>query len=243
MEAFRPYESPELRAVTGRTLRPGGFTLTGRAVEVCHLMSGATVLDMGCGLGATVNRLETTHGLNALGLDASRHLLHDGKMIYPSASLMAGLAQQLPVKEKSLDGVFCECVLSLLDNPGLALSEFARILKPEGWLVITDLYAKRPEGVFTLQHLPVNSCLKGTKSRQEIVRTVKENGFELFLWEDHSQLLKQMAAEIVFEFGSMHEFWKFFAPYCEVTDLECSLGQVRPGYYLMAARKKGGLNE
>jgi SAM-dependent methyltransferase len=152
---------------------------------------------------------------------------------------MAGLAQQLPLREKSLDGIFCECVLSLLDDPGLALFEFARILKPEGWLVITDLYARRPEGVSTLQHLPLNSCLKGARSKQEIVRVVENTGFGLFLWEDHSDLLKQMAASAVFEFGSMREFWKFFAPHCAVSDLECCLGQVRPGYYLLAARKKG----
>lgn len=243
MEAFPAYESPELRAVTGHTIRPGGFTLTERAVEVCHPISGARVLDIGCGLGTTVNRLKTTYGLEALGLDASMRLLHDGKMIHPSASLMAGLAQQLPLREKSLDGIFCECVLSLLDDPGLALFEFTRILKLGGWLVITDLYARRPEGVFTLQGLPLNSCLKGAKSRQDIVRTVEDTGFELFLWEDHSDLLKQTAARAVLEFGSMREFWNFFAPDCEASDLECSLGQVRPGYYLMAARKKGGVDE
>lgn len=239
MEPLPPYESLQLRAVTGDTIRPGGFSLTGRAVEVCHLISGATVLDMGCGLGATTNFLETTHGLKAVGMDISMRLLHDGKIIHPSASLMAGLAQQLPLREKSVDCVFCECVLSLLDDPGLALSEFARVLKPDGWLVITDLYARRPEGVSTLKHLPLNSCLKGTRSRQEIVRMVEDTGFGLFLWEDHSDLLKQMAAGIVFEFGSMREFWTFFAPDCAVSDLECCLGQVKPGYYLMTARKKG----
>ena len=57
------------------------------------------------------------------------------------------------------------------------------------------------------------------------------------LWEDHSGLLKELAARIVFEYGSMKKFWASFAPNCAVPELECALGQARPGYYLMTAHK------
>ncbi|MCL5290189.1 MAG: SAM-dependent methyltransferase, partial [Firmicutes bacterium] len=39
---------------TGGTLRPGGFTLTDKAVQYCGFKPGTTVLDLGCGTGATV---------------------------------------------------------------------------------------------------------------------------------------------------------------------------------------------
>ena len=71
METLHPYESAGLREVTGPTLRPGGFSLTRRAVELCNLPAGALVLDIGCGLGATVHWLEANFGLKTLGLDAS----------------------------------------------------------------------------------------------------------------------------------------------------------------------------
>jgi len=243
MKVLPLYESPELRGVTGQTIRPGGFALTGRAVELCNLTGGAAVLDIGCGLGATVNRLETMYGLKALGLDVSICLLREGRSIHSSSFLMAGLAEQLPLREKSIECVFCECVLSLLDNPERALAEAGQTLKPGGWLVITDVYARRPEGFSILQHLPLNSCLKGARPRREIIRLVEGAGFQLVLWEDHSVLLKHLAAKIVFEFGSMKEFWARFAPDCAVQDLTCGLEQTRPGYYLMTAQKKGGLDE
>ena len=243
VEALPIYESPALREVTGVTIRPGGFTLTDRGLEWCNLTRGAMVLDIGCGLGATVHRLETTYGLKALGMDTSMRLLREGRDIHSSSSLMAGLAPQLPLRKKSLDCIFCECVLSILNHPVQALVEFAQALKPGGRLVITDLYARCAEGVSTLRQLSLNSCLKGAMPKQEILRLVKDAGFQTVLWEDHSHLLKQMAAKIVFEYGSMNKFWRQFAPTCPLPDLACGLRHARPGYYLMVAKKKRGFHE
>ncbi len=238
MEAFRPYESPELREIIGPTLRPGGFTLTGRAVELCNLPAGATVLDIGCGLGATVHWLETHYGFKVLGLDASTRLLSEGRSAHAKASVMAGLADRLPLPGKSLDGIFCECVLSLLDQPEQALEEFGRVLKPGGRLVITDLYARRSEAPSTMESLPLNSCLSGARPREEISGLVEKADFNLVLWEDHSRLLKELAAKIVFECGSMKDFWGLFAPGCASSKIECALGRARPGYYLMIAVRR-----
>ena len=96
MQARPFYESPVLRKVAGPTLRPGGFRLTGRAVESCNLERGARVLDVGCGTGATVNWLATEQGLKAMGLDASTGLILEGRSLNPSASLVAGRADRLP---------------------------------------------------------------------------------------------------------------------------------------------------
>lgn len=239
MEPLALYESHELREITGPTIRPGGFTLTRRAVEFCHLTEGATVVDIGCGLGATVNWLEAEYGLKALGLDASIRLLQDGRSISPLVSLLAGRADRLPFRGDSFAGVLCECVLSLLDDPLQALVEFGRVLRPGGWLMITDLYAPRAGGDSTLKHIPFRSCLKGVRPRREIVGLVEGGGFEPVLWEDHSILLKQLASNLVFEYGSMQEFWSLFAPHCSVSEGVSGHISIRPGYYLMVARKRG----
>lgn len=238
MEASPFYESPALRKVAGPTLRPGGFTLTERAVEFCGLDRGARVLDVGCGLGATVNWLETGYGFRAMGVDPSLDLLGDCRSLSAWASLVAGRADRLPFREKGLDAVFCECVVSLLVYPGRALAEFGRVLRPGGWLAITDLYARRPEGAAALKALALPSCLKGAGTRQKIIALVEDAGFEVVLWEDHSPLLKHLAAGLVFECGSMREFRSLFAPECCGSDWERAIGSARPGYYLMAAEKR-----
>ena len=51
------WRDPALRAVAGPTLRPGGFTLTERAVALAGLLPGWPVLDVGAGSGASVARL------------------------------------------------------------------------------------------------------------------------------------------------------------------------------------------
>jgi hypothetical protein len=60
----------------------------------------------------------------------------------------------------------------------------------------------------------------------------------MVLLEDHSDLLKRLAAEMVFQFGSMQHFWAEFAPDCAISDIRCGLDQARPGYCLIVALKK-----
>ncbi len=237
MTALRPYESHEFRKVTGPTLRPGGFALTEHAMEVCRLNEGARVLDVGCGLGASVTRFSSGYGLKSFGVDASFSLLRESLDQNPSVILTTGRAEALPFRDHVFDGVFCECVLSLLSDPHGALNEFRQVLKSEGRLVISDIYARLPEGALALRPLALNCCLKGIRSREEIIEEVERAGFQLFFWEDHSRALKQLAAQIVFAYGSMKAFWAAFAPECQTAVLDGALTAARPGYCLLVARK------
>ena len=238
MNPLKAYELPEVRAVTGPAIRPGGFALTGRAVEFCNPPIGAKVLDVGCGIGATAAWLEENHGLEAVGVDLSPAMLAEGRFERPSSVLVSGRAEGLPFKDHSFDLIFCECVLSLLDDRKPALAEFFRVLKPGARLVVADLYARRAEGLGALKRLSINSCLGGARPRDEIIALTEEAGFEPDLWEDHSDLLTQLAAKFVFEYGSREKFWSIFATGCGRSELEYGLLEAKPGYYLMAARKK-----
>ena len=62
------YENSNIRCVTGETLRPGGFLLTKRAVSNCGFEKDQKILDVGCGMGATVKFL-----IDEYDLKASRH--------------------------------------------------------------------------------------------------------------------------------------------------------------------------
>jgi len=238
VEALPLYESPALREVTGPTLRPGGFTLTDRAVALCGLIPDAMALDAGCGLGATTDRLVSKHGIRTIGLDVPTSLFQEGRSTHSSKTLVGGFADRLPFGREIFDAVFCECVLSLLSDPGRALTEFHRVLRRGGWLVITDIYARAHKGASILKQLPLISCLKGARPRQELVDMVEGVGFQMVLCEDHTRLLKRLAAEIVFAYGSMQKFWTLFVPDGRLSELACGLEQARPGYWLMVGHKK-----
>ncbi len=203
------FESAALRGVTGPTIRPGGLALTERAVDFCCFPAKARILDVGCGTGATVARLRTRHGFNAAGIDPSRSLIAEGLVRNPSLPLAEGVAEALPVEDGTLDGILCECVLSLVEEPRRALSEFRRALRPGGRLILSDMYDRGRDG------------------REQMEARLSESGFKVIFWEDHTPLLKELAARIVLAGGSLEGL---------CSPAVCQTG-TRPGYYLIIARK------
>ena len=144
MPAANLYESANMRSVTGRTIRPGGFELTERAASLSRLPPGARVLDLGCGVGATVEYLQTEHRFDAVGLDLSALLLKEGKRDVPGSNLVRGNICRLPFSDGRFDGVWSECVFSLLDDPVRALEECKRVLKKGGTLILTGRVREKP---------------------------------------------------------------------------------------------------
>lgn len=239
MSAVNLYESDALAVVTGHCLRPGGLDLTERALDRCRIPEGARVLDVGCGMGATVAHLRSRHGFRAVGLEGSAPLIRKGAAAGIDAPRMMARAERLPVASASLDAVICECVLSLCPDPGAVLSEIHRALVPGGFLMASDLFSipqvagsgrRQLSGTF-------RNCLEGAMDRQGLDHLVRAAGFELNTWEDHTRMLRELAARIVWEYGSVEALrllvgkrvWGEAAPGC----------RGKYGYYAMTARKGG----
>jgi arsenite methyltransferase len=239
MEPISLYESREMRAVTGPAVRPGGLALTERALAFCRLPAGARVLDVGCGAGATVEFLCQAHHHACFGVDTSSLLLREGMERSPNLGLLRGTAENLPFPDRCFSALFCECVLSLLHDSAEPLKEFARVLNPGGFLILSDVYARMPEGALSLRHMPVRCCIKGAVGRSRIVAMVEESGLEPVIWEDHSTLLKQLAARLIFSFGSLNAFWASTCSGEDPGSIQETVRRARPGYYLLIARRKG----
>ena len=202
------YESAILRAVTGPTIRPGGLTLTDRALDFCCFPTGAQLLDVGCGSGATVEHLCSRYGFNANGVDISPALIAEGLGRNPALALEEAPAEALPFEAESRDGILCECVLSLLEEPFRALAEFRRVLRNNGHLILSDMYSR------------------DTAARGRIEGWLSASGFAPLLWEDHTSFLKELAARLILAHGSLEGL-------CPTTS---GVGG-KPGYYLLLARK------
>ncbi len=233
-EEVKLYESPALRAVTGPTIRPGGLTLTERALAYCSLPTEAAVLDVGCGNGATVAHLRHEHGLKAFGLDASGRLLGTGRNATDGLPLIRGRAEALPFADSCLAAIFCECVLSLVSAPQAALGEWRRALAPRGYLVVSDLYARNGGREVRPESGALMSCLAGVTGSRRLYERMRTAGFEVLLFEDHTPLLRRLAAQLVWAHGSMAAFWKAVGGGCGDGCLDQG---GRSGYYLMVARR------
>ncbi|MDN5352725.1 MAG: arsenite methyltransferase [Clostridiales bacterium] len=235
------YESPYMQDITGETLRPGGFHLTQKGVEFCGLSETDQILDMGCGIGATIGYLYENYGIKATGVDVSELLLREAVKRHPYAVFQRGSGMALPLETGGFQAVFAECTLSLMETPHEAIKEASRVLEENGWLIITDVYAKNPEFIGQLQGHSVNTCLRGLFDLKDLQEKVTESGFEILLLEDCSQYLKELMVKIIFTHGSMQVFWNKTGDTGQMCSIGCDfqsgLKACKPGYFLLIAKK------
>lgn len=227
------YESEALRTVTGPAIRPGGLVLTERAIAFCALRTGAPVLDVGCGTGATAAHLRQAHGLEAIGLDISRELMGAGTALSDRPILIQGRAEVLPFADRRMSAVFGECVLSLMAASEKALAEWHRVLEPGGYLILSDLYDRTGHDAGRLLPALQRCCLEGAVGRRTLHEHIERAGFDVLLFEDHTPMLKKLVAQLVWAHGSLDAFWSAVGGGCG----KGHAGGGQLGYYLMVACK------
>jgi ubiquinone/menaquinone biosynthesis C-methylase UbiE len=215
-----PFTWQDLRRVAGRCMRPGGTALTQSALEVCNLADGSWVADIGCGTGGTLEYLRHSGMYNLIGVDPSDDMLLEALPHLNSAQLIRGRAETLPFRNKSVDALFCECVLSIVDDKPKAVNESARVLKDGGYLVLSDVF----DSVLTGEDsdslgVPVT---RGFLSKESLLAILAQFGFSVLLWEEHEQFLREFVARMI------------LAGEC-MTGLRC--GRPNISYFLTVARK------
>jgi ubiquinone/menaquinone biosynthesis C-methylase UbiE len=125
--------------------RPGGFELTDRALEIANYKMGSRILDIGCGEGDTVDRLNKM-GLKAEGIDINLAKIDKAKKDYPGINVKFGDGGFMDdYMSYTFDGIISECALSTMLQPDEALHEAYCVLKKGGRLIITDYYEKDPD--------------------------------------------------------------------------------------------------
>ncbi len=104
---------------------------------------GLTILDAGCGEGY-LSRALANAGAIVSGIDLSPTLIAAASASASPDSKPAryetGSLYNLPHGDKAFDIVVCNHVINDLRDPGTAISEFARVLRPGGKLIILMLH-------------------------------------------------------------------------------------------------------
>ena len=101
-------------------------------------LTGAVVLDAGCGSGAQAQWL-LDQGAEVVGIDVSPRMIEEAeRRCYGRGRfLVADLAKPLPLEPTSLDGVTCSLALHYVADWSVPLRSFASALRPGGWAVIS----------------------------------------------------------------------------------------------------------
>jgi SAM-dependent methyltransferase len=107
--------------------------------EILDRLPPGTALDAACGTGRHAEYL-TGLGHRVIGVDSSAEMLARATQRVPRAGFTSGQLHQLPVADETADLVVC--ALALVHVPELTpvLAEFARVLRPGGHLVVSDIH-------------------------------------------------------------------------------------------------------
>ena len=100
-----------------------------------------TVGDLGCGTGQLTATLAPFVG-RVIAVDASAAMLQAARKRlqgFENVELRRGDLEALPIDDARLDAATLALVLHHLPEPGRALAEVARVLKPGGRLLIVDM--------------------------------------------------------------------------------------------------------
>lgn len=107
---------------------------------ISYLTPGDQIAEIGCGCGVLLEQL-SAQGFQAVGVEPDPARAQQCRAA--GLRVFEGAAEALPLEDESCECAILECVYSLCE-PEKTRAELLRILRPNGTLLIADLFAAQP---------------------------------------------------------------------------------------------------
>ena len=134
----------DFAAEAGLTKHFGGLGATEELVELCHIGEGSHVLDIGCGAGQTPCYLVKRHGCSVVGVDILEAMIDRSREraeregVTDKVEFRVADALDLPFEDDAFDAVITESVTVFPEDKERAISEYARVTKPGGYVGLNE---------------------------------------------------------------------------------------------------------
>jgi ubiquinone/menaquinone biosynthesis C-methylase UbiE len=147
-------------------------------------MPGQVCVDLGSGRGTDVLRLaeQVAPTGKAYGIDITEVMLEKArktaeKMGISNAAFLRADLEALPLPDSSVDWVTSNCVLNHASDKSKVWREIARILRPGGRFVVSDIYAVEPvPEVYRCDPAAIAECWAGAILKEDYVTTIAAAG-------------------------------------------------------------------
>lgn len=157
-----------------------------------------SLLDIGCGRGNRLNAISKSFPNSVLyGIDNDEDNCDSASKACPRATILHGDAQSLPLSSGSFHIALCECTLSLLAQPLDCLKEIFRVLRPGGFLILSDLFI--PETEITRIPLSSEGFIRNLATSGWFNQAATSSGFSVQSFQDCKDALLEYVAQMIFD--------------------------------------------
>jgi len=155
----------------------------------------STVLEIGCGRGFYLKAMQNIRSIKKIiGIDANQQYIEIAKEnCSKSVNIIQAKAENIPVKDNSIECVIISEVLEHVENDEVVLKEILRVLKPKGRLIVTV-----PNSNYPILWDPINWIMEKTLGRH----VDKDRWWLAGIWADHERLYsKTQINALLVKFG------------------------------------------
>ena len=148
------------------------------------LCRGETVLDLGSGAGfdAFLAAREVAEEGRVIGVDMTPEMIERARRNAAAAGhhnveFRPGRIEALPLADASVDVVISNCVINLVPDKAAVYREVARVLRPGGRMIVSDVVLDAPLPAAVAESVAaLTGCVAGASLRNDYLQTIAAAG-------------------------------------------------------------------